>query len=187
MNKIWTVVSIISIAILLFVDPGNIVAHMNDAAGNTVNMMFRLLPLYAVWMGIMGIAESSGLTDKLARLLRPFIRFLFGNVDEKTSRFISFNMSANILGIGSAATPAGISAIKCMDRGGEVVTDGMIMLMVMNSVGMQLIPPTTIISLRQSFGSAAPFDIIIPTLIATIIPFIFAVSAVKILQSKTGR
>ncbi|NLK18146.1 MAG: hypothetical protein GX304_06500 [Clostridiales bacterium] len=187
MNKIWTIVSIASIAILLWIDPGNIVAHMNNAAAGTVSLMIRLLPLYAVWMGMMGIAERSGLTEKLARLLRPSIKFLFGEVDERTSRFLSINMSANILGIGSAATPAGISAIACMDKGGEVATDAMIMLTVLNSVGMQLIPSATIISLRQAFDSAAPFDIIIPTLIATVIPLIFSVAAVKILQAKVKR
>lgn len=187
MNKIWTIVSIASIAILMYIDPDNVLAHMNNAAAGTVSLMIRLLPLYAVWMGMMGIAERSGLTEKLARLLKPFIKFLFGEVDERTSRYLSVNMSANILGIGSAATPAGISAITCMDRGGEVATDAMIMLIIINSVCIQLIPPTTIISMRQAFGSAAPFDIIIPTLVATVIPFIFAVMAVKILQAKVKR
>lgn len=183
MNKIWTIISIVSIAVLIYIEPGNIIKYMNEAANNTVVLMLKLLALYTVWMGLMSIAEKAGITDKLARLLRPLIRFLFGNVDNKTAKFLSINMSANMLGIGSAATPAGISAVNCMDKGSEIATENMIMLLVINATSMQLIP-TTVISLRQAFGSAAPSNILIPTIIATFTSTLFAVLLVKLLRLK---
>lgn len=183
MNKIWTIISILSIAVLMYIEPSNVLKYMNEAANNTVTLMLKLAALYTVWMGILSIAEKAGVTDKIANLLKPLIKFLFGNVDSKTAKFLSVNMSANILGIGSAATPAGISAINCMDKGSEIATNNMIMLLVINSTGMQLIP-TTIISLRQTFGSAAPSEIIIPTIIATFISTIFAVTLVKLFTKR---
>jgi spore maturation protein A len=182
MNKIWTIIALTSVAVLIYLEPANIIGYMNKAANDAVMLTIKLAALYTVWMGIMQIAEKAGITNKLAALLGPVIRFLFGDIDDKTAKFISINMSANIIGIGTAATPAGISAIQCMDKGSETATDNMIMLLVINSTSMQLIP-TTIISLRQSFESAAPSDIIIPTLIATLTSTLFAVMLVKIFRN----
>ena len=148
--------------------------------------MIRLLPLYAVWMGMMGIAERSGLTEKLARLLQALHKVSVRRGGRENVALLSINMSANILGMSSAAARRGFGD-SVHGQGREVATDAMIMLTVLNSVGMQLIPSATIISLRQAFDSAAPFDIIIPTLIATVIPLIFSVAAVKILQAKVKR
>ena len=183
MNKIWTIISIVSISILIYLEPANIIKYMNEAASNTVSLMLKLAALYTVWMGLLSIAEKAGITDKLAKLLRPVIKFLFGDIDKQTAKFISINMSANILGIGSAATPAGISAVKTMYKGQEIATDNMIMLIVINATSMQLIP-TTVISLRQTFGSIAPSNILIPTMIATFTSTIFAIIFVKLLRLK---
>lgn len=183
MNKIWTIITVVSIAVLIYLEPGNIIGYMNEAATNTVMLTLKLAALYTVWMGILSIAEKAGVTDKLANLLQPVIRLLFGKVDKKTAKMISINMSANIIGIGTAATPAGITAVKCMDKGSTIATDNMIMLLVINSTSMQLIP-TTVISLRQTFGSSAPSDILIPTMIATFASTVFAVLIVKILRLK---
>lgn len=181
MNKIWTIISIASIAVLIYIEPNNVIKYMNEAAYNTVTLMLKLAALYTVWMGVLQIAEKAGITEKLANLLQPVIKLLFGKVENNTAKFISINMAANIIGVGTASTPAGIAAIKSMDKGGETATDNMIMLLVLNATGMQLIP-TTIISLRQTFGSAAPSDILLPTILATFASTILAVILVKLLQ-----
>jgi spore maturation protein A len=186
MNKVWTIISIVSIAALIYLRPESVLKSMNEAAYNTVTLMLKLAALYTVWMGVLQIAEKAGLTQKLAKLLRPLIRLLFGNVPEDTAKHISINMAANIIGVGTASTPAGIAAIKSMDKGSETATDNMIMLLAINATGMQLIP-TTIISLRQAFGSASPSDILIPTIIATFASTIFAVIAVKLLAGLTRK
>lgn len=185
MNKIWTVISVISIALLVYIKPQSVLEHMNQAAESTVSLMLRLLALYTVWMGMLSIAEKTGLTDKLAKLLRPVIRFLFGDVPEQTIKHLSLNMSANILGIG-AATPAGISAIHSLDTGSETASDPMIMLLVLNATSLQMLP-TTVISLRQSFGSVSPSDIIFPVVAASLLSAAFGVTLVKLLAKKTRK
>lgn len=186
MNKIWTIITIISIAVLIYIEPANIIGYMNEAANATVMLTLKLAALYTVWMGMLQIAEKAGITDKLAAMLRPLIRLLFGKIDDKTAKYISINMSANIIGVGTASTPAGIAAVKCMDKGSDVATDSMITLLVINATGMQLIP-TTVISLRQTFGSIAPSDILLPTIIATFASTLFAIILLKIIRLKVKK
>lgn len=183
MNKIWTVIALISVAVLSYTQPQNVLAVMNEASGSAVTLMIKLAGVYTVWMGLMAIAEKAGLTQKVAKLLKPVIKFLFGNVSEETQKHLSLNMSSNMLGIG-AATPAGVKAVQSMDEGSEIATNAMIMLLVINSTSIQLLP-TTIISLRQTFGSINPSGIIVPAILASLLSTAFAVFLVKILGSKT--
>lgn len=185
MNKIWTIISLISVSVLFYTEPQNVLTYMNDAATNSVTLMLKLAALYTVWMGLLNIAERAGITKWVAKALKPVIRFLFGNVSDETSGHISLNMSANILGIG-AATPAGILAINSMDKGNETATPNMIMLLVLNATSLQLLP-TTVISLRQTFGSGAPSNIIIPTILTSLTSALFAVLLVKIIQAKPAK
>ncbi len=155
-------------AALLVVNPSATVTSMTDAATSSVDLCISLWAIYAVWLGLLEILEASGLSDKLAKLLRPIIRKLFKGADEKTHKDIAVNISANILGLGNAATPYGIKAMKGLDDGSGVATQSMIMLMVLNATSIQLIPTTTI-GLRAAAGSTSPADIILPTLIATFV------------------
>ena len=125
------------------------------------------------------LVEASGLSEKLAKLLHPLIKKLFKIDDKETEKMIALNMSANILGLGNAATPMGINAIKRLDDGSGVATNAMIMLIVLNATSLQLLP-STVIGLRSSAGSTSPSDIILPTIIATFCTCLLGICLVKL-------
>ena len=179
MNRIWFLMIVGSICFLLWNDPSNTLTIMVDASTDALSLAIELCAVYAVWLGILEIVEQSGLSEKLAKLLRPIIKRLFNVDDGETQKAIALNMSANILGLGNAATPMGINAMKRLDDGSGKATPAIIMLLVINSTSIQLLP-TTIIGLRASAGSASPSDIIIPTLIVTLITFTLGIVLVKI-------
>lgn len=159
---------VLGTALLLFVDPSATVSSMLDASSSAVQLCISLCAIYAVWLGLLEILDKSGLSDKLAKLLRPIIRKLFKGAQDKTHKDIAVNISANMFGLGNAATPYGIKAMKGLDDGTGIANQSMIMLMVLNATSIQLIP-TTAIGLRVAAGSTSPADIILPTLIATFI------------------
>ncbi len=155
-------------AALLIANPSATFSSMLDASASAVELCISLCAIYAVWLGLLEILDQSGLSDKLAKVLRPIIKKLFKDSNEKTQKDIAINISANMLGLGNAATPYGIKAMKGLDDGSGIANQSMIMLMVLNATSIQLIPSTTI-GLRAAAGSANAGDIILPTLIATLI------------------
>lgn len=183
MNIVFSVIIVVSTVLLLLIDPSLVLPALMDSSVKAVELSLKLLSIYAVWMGILKICDASGLSAKLAHGLRPLIRFLFGNVSEPAMEALSINMSANILGMGNAATPAAMSAIKHMDEGKRIANYAMIMLVVLNATSLQVIP-TSIISLRQSFGSASPSDIILPSFIASTIATVFGVALVMLMYRR---
>ena len=166
MNRIWFVMIVGSICLLLWHDPSSMLSEMIDAAGEAFALCIELCAVYAVWLGVLELVEESGLGKKLARLLHPVIKKLFKIDDTETEKMIALNMSANMLGLGNAATPMGIAAMKRLDDVSGTATPAMIMLIVINATSIQLLP-STVIGLRAAAGSASPSDIILPTLIAT--------------------
>lgn len=167
-----------SLCALVWSCPENALQSMLGASAEALSLSIELCAVYAVWLGILELVDASGLSHKLAKLLRPLIRWLFKTKDEETEKMIALNMSANMLGLGNAATPMGINAMKRLDDGSGVATHGVIMLIVLNATSIQLLP-STIIGLRTNAGSASPADIILPTLIATAFTFILGVTLVK--------
>lgn len=174
MNKIWFLMIVASLAVLLFTNPSIVLNEMISAATSSFELCLELCAVYAVWLGILEIVDASGLGKKLAKLLRPLIKKLFKIDNEEIERMIALNMSANLLGLGNAATPMGIKSMKALDDGSGKATYAMIMLVVVNATSIQLLP-STIIGLRASAGSADTADIILPTLITTIITTICGV------------
>lgn len=156
-----------------------------DGAGGAVQLFVTLLAVYTLWCGVMEIISESGLADKFARGLRPLLKWLYPSVKpgSNAARQIAMNMAANMLGVGNAATPAGLEAIREMKeeaiRRGEYsgkpgnaikrgeASDDMCMLLVINCSSIQLIP-TTVIALRQAAGSQSAADILLPSIIASI-------------------
>ena len=179
MNKIWFVMVVGSICFLLWGDPSSVLNSMIDASGEAFSLCIELCAVYAVWLGVLELVEASGLSEKLAKLLHPLIKKLFKIDDKETEKMIALNMSANILGLGNAATPMGINAIKRLDDGSGVATNAMIMLIVLNATSLQLLP-STVIGLRSSAGSASPSDIILPTIIATFCTCLLGICLVKL-------
>lgn len=165
---------LISICILIFKDPELIINTMINESKNVVSFCINLIAIYAVWLGILEIVDKTGLGEKLAKLLSPLIKKIFKINNKEQIKYISYNISANLLGLGNAATPSGIKAIKSMDKDLKNNRFAMLMLLVINSTGIQLIP-TTVIGLRASAASTSASDIIIPTLIASLIATLISV------------
>lgn len=179
MNKIWFIMIISSICILLASNPGSILSSMTSSAQESLTLSIELTAVYTVWLGILELIDASGLSEKLAKLLHPIIKKLFNVDDKETEKLIALNMSANILGLGNAATPMGIAAMKRLDDKSGVATHSIIMLIVLNATSLQLLP-TTIIGLRTSAGSLSASDIILPTIISTLATCILGIILVKI-------
>lgn len=163
-----------SLCVLLFTNPSVTLNEMISAAASSFELCLELCAVYAVWLGLLEIVEASGLGKKIAKLLRPIIKKLFKIDNEEVEKMIALNMSANLLGLGNAATPMGMKAMKALDDGSGKATYAMIMLVVINATSIQLLP-STVIGLRAAAGSANASDIILPTLITTIITTICGV------------
>ncbi|MBQ3264488.1 MAG: spore maturation protein A [Ruminococcus sp.] len=139
-------------------------AGILDSAGAAVQLLISISGMLIMWSGFMRIAKDSGLIEKLSRLFAPLLRRLYPDIAPESDAFrcISMNISANLLGLGNAATPLGLSAIRQMraQSGSDTATDSMVTFVIMNTASIQLIP-TTVAALRKSFGSQQPFDILL--------------------------
>lgn len=178
MSKIWLFMMISSLFVLLITEPAQTVMIMMGASADGIQMCIEFLGIYAIWLGILQVLDDTKLSHKLSYLLRRPIRWIFGETDEETEKNICLNVSSNILGLGSAATPFGIKAMQGMDKGSEIATKSMIMLVVINSTGIQVLP-TTVIGLRALAGSVSPSCIIWPTVVATFLPTFLGIFLVK--------
>ena len=148
-------------------------------AKEAVAVCIGLISILVFWMGMMRIAQDAGLLEKLARLLRPVVRFLFPSVppNHPAMGYILSNISANLFGLGNAATPMGIKAmeeLKKMNPDSKTASPAMCTLLALNTSGFTLIP-TTVIGLRMKYGSADPAEIIGTTLLATLCSTLVAI------------
>ena len=173
---------LIIIGIVYSILSGNINIINNSIilnADKAYKLIISLMPTIVLWSGIMKIAEDSGLLFKFANLLRPVLKRIFPSVpnDSKALGYISSNIAANMLGLGSAATPFGL---KAMDELQKINDDKkkasipMITFLVLNTAGVTIIP-TTIIAIRLAYNSSNPTSIIAPALISTTCSCIAAV------------
>lgn len=183
MRKVWFLMIVCSIAFLLFKSPNSVIESMITSSTNAIELLIKLLGIYAIWLGILEIVEQSKLNIVLSNLLSPIIKWLFGDVDKQTKNYISLNLSSNMLGLGNACTPMGIKAMQQLDKNHHSITAShqMIMLLILNATSIQLLP-TTVISLRASFNSLEPTNIILPSIIATAVSTLVGVLGVKFMQ-----
>ena len=179
MNIIWILMIVVSLVFCLINDPNSAITIMTDSTANSVTLCISLLGIYILWMGIIQIMQDSGLAEKLAKLLKPVIRLLFGNISDEVCALIAINISCNILGLGNASTPAGLKAMKLLDNQKENLTLPMAMLFCINCCSLQIFP-TTIISMRSTHGSTNSSDIILPIIIVSSICFIMCVCLVRV-------
>lgn len=166
MNAIFTVIILISAAILCINSPTDFLPAMLDGGMNAAKTCLTLFCVYAVWMGLSAVAEDCGITKKAARLLSPACTKFFRTDDSRAVEDIAMNISCNLLGIGGAATPYAVKAVNRLEERGNVFAQNL--LFIINSTSIQLIP-TTVIALRAAAGSAAAYDIFLPSLIATFV------------------
>lgn len=146
---------------------------MLEGVNSSVGLCLKLFGIYAVWLSVLKILEKGRLDKGLAQLLKKPIGFLFKDESPEAYGHLSLNISANLLGMGGAATPTGIKAMETMRH-----KKNKIMLVVLNATSIQLIP-TTIVAMRATFGGGA--DIILPSLAATLFTSVIAVILVKVL------
>ncbi|MBR1535088.1 MAG: spore maturation protein A [Ruminococcus sp.] len=135
-----------------------------DSASGAVTLLISISGMLCMWSGFMRIAKDCGLIDKLSRLCAPLLRRLYPDVDVESDafRYISMNISANLLGLGNAATPLGLNAMKELKKQNptDTASDSMLTFVLMNTASIQLLP-TTVAALRKSYGSQHPFDILL--------------------------
>lgn len=179
MNKIWTIIFISSIVAICIFDPSQVLTGLITAANSAIKLSFELCAIYAIWIGLFSILEQSGLSKKVSKLLSPIINKIFGknNLSEESKRYVSMNMSANLLGMSGAATPLGIKAIESMQKDNQnknTVTFPMIMLIAISCSSIQLLP-TSIIGMLSSAGSSNPSGIILPSIVCSFISTTIAI------------
>ena len=186
-NYIWFAMIFFGIIFALFTgNADKITEAIVGGSNNTVNFVIELTGIMCFWCGVMKVAEKSGFTKILAKMLRPVLKVLFKDAakDEKALGAIVMNLTANMMGLSNAATPFGIKAMEEMDRinkKSSIASNDMALFLVMNAACIQLVP-TTIISIRAAAGSQNPGIIIIPAIISTGVALIVGIVCCKILQ-----
>ncbi len=179
MAIIWLIMLSASLGLMIFTDPAAAVNSMITGAHGAVELSLNLMALYAFWLGFFSLIERLGLSRGLEKLLRPVIKRLFPSCDTETRKFITMNVSANLLGLGNAATPMAINAINRMDTGDKKASTDMIMLTVISATSLQILP-TTVIGMRATAGSANPADFLFPSLVATVLSTVIGIIGVKL-------
>ena len=192
LNILWPIFIIISFAYAIF--SGNI-DKLNESifssTSESVNLCISLLGTICLWNGIMQIANKTSIIDRLTNLLKPAMNFLFPELkqEKEIQKEISLNVIANILGLGNAATPLGLKAMKSMQKKNpkkDTLTNSMITFIVLNTASLQIIP-TTVIAIRSSMNSKNPTSIVFPVWIATICAAIAGITATKLFIKLTER
>lgn len=159
-----------------------------DAASDAAKLALGLVGVLALWMGALRVAEAAGLVATLARGLRPVLVRLFPDVppDHPAMGAIVMNIAANMLGLGNAATPLGLEAMKRLQELNPtrtVATNAMVLFLAINTSSVTLIPIRTI-ALRDQNGSASPTNILLPTLLATLVSTAVAIVLAKAMQRR---
>lgn len=183
LNWIWAFLLLIGIVIAAFT--GNLEAVNNsilDSVQDAVELLLVMTGIISMWNGILSIADGSGLTRLLTRCMRPLLRLLFPHMpaSHPAGDYICANFIANILGLGWACTPTGLAAMKQLQqlerergRSPSIASEEMCTFLVLNISSLQLIP-MNMIAYRSKYGSTAPFSVIGPALIATLLTTILA-------------
>lgn len=189
LNILWPIFIILSFIYGLITGRVNEINNgIFESLSDAVELSITFLGTICLWNGIMEIAKRTTLINKLTKLLKPIINFLFPDLkqNENAKKEISMNIIANILGLGNAATPLGLKAMKTMQKENnkkDTLSNSMMMFIVINTASLQLIP-TNVIAIRTSLNSQNPTSIILPVWIATIIAAIVGITATKILIKK---
>lgn len=186
LNYIWA--AMLAIGVLYGAVSGNMKAVTEaalDSAGEAVSLCIAMAGIMGFWVGLMEVAQQSGLVDELSRRLSPFISFMFPRLpkEHKARDYISMNIIANVLGLGWACTPAGLKAMEELAKleeergkpayipkqthtGMRVASNEMCTFLILNISSLQLIP-VNMIAYRQQYGSVNPAGIIAPAIVAT--------------------
>lgn len=186
-NYIWAFLIVIGVVVGIATGNADAVSSAAvDGAKDAAMLCIGLIGAYALWLGVLNIAKQAGLISSIARRMRGIIGWLFPDVgkDSEASGYITLNIVANMLGMGNAATPFGLKAMKALQKNNphkNRATDSMCMLLVINASSVQLVP-LTVIALRSAAGSAAPAEIALTAFLATTVTTLVGITAAKILK-----
>ncbi|MCL2544775.1 MAG: hypothetical protein FWE77_02520 [Clostridia bacterium] len=188
MNFAWAALAIAGIVFATVTSAGDEASGtLLRAAMEAVSLALRLAGGFAFWNGLIAILEDSGLARSLARSLAKPLARLFPGVPMagEAGQAMAMNLVANLLGLGNAATPEGLKAMRLLGKEKQdgVATDAMCMFLVINASSVQLLP-TSVIALRAAAGSAAPASILLPTLLATAVSTAVGIAACTLLAGR---
>ena len=188
----WVWVGMVCIALIFGAATGQSAAVGAAAAQGVqqaVTFCLTVGGIICLWSGVMEVMRRSGIAAGLSRLLQPVLRRLFPHAarDVQALDALSMNVSANLLGLGTAATPAGVRAAQAMAREirGDAAGDELCLLVVLNTASIQLLP-TTVASVRAAFGSAAPFDILPAVWISSLASVTVGLLTARLLSRRKG-
>ncbi len=179
-STLWIILIVVGIIFSLF--SGNIDKVNNEillSGKLALEMTIKILPVLALWLGIMRVASISGLLSKLSKILKPVLKLIFKEIDynHESLDYISSNVLTNIFGLGSAATPFGLKAMKSLQEinpNKKEASKSMITFIILNTSGLTIIP-TTIISMRIMHNSINPSSIILACILSTLISTIISI------------
>lgn len=172
-NKIWAFFIILGTLFALITGNIDVInKEILSSSKTALDMVIQIFPVMALWLGIMNIAKFSGLLEKFSKLISPFLSKLFPEIpkNHESLSFMSSNIIANMFGLGNAATPFGLKAMKSLqelNKQKDTASRSMITFLVINTSGLTLVP-TTIISLRMLYGSTNPTEIVFACILATV-------------------
>ena len=170
---------------------GEVSSAVISSGGEAIQLTLTLAGAICLWSGVMRVAQQAKLTELVSGLFAPVIRLLFSGLSPKSeaAQAICLNISANILGLGNAATPLGIAAmvrLSELNKHSDTASDYMCMFVVLNTASLQIIPTTTAL-LRANAGSAAPMEIMPASWVASAVSIMTGVIMVKILSALRGK
>ena len=187
MNYIFTVIMLASLIVSIFCNtPQEVMDAGINGAKNAVEFIISVGGMICMWSGILEIAKEGGLLKTVNKIIYPIMKLLFPKLDKNSESLehITANVSANLLGVGNAATPAGIKAMELFDKINktpDTANEEMGIFTVMNTASIQLIP-TTIISMRSAYGSVNSQKVIIPILVSSFCALFCAIFAMKVIN-----
>ncbi len=173
-NYIWAFFIITGIVYAFFTGKTDVInSEIISSASTSINMILTILPIMCLWLGLMNIAKESGLLKIMSNNISPIVKKLFPEIpkDHEALSLISSNIIMNMLGLGNAATPFGLKAMKSMqelNKNKDVASRSMITFLVINTASVTIIP-TTVISFRVINGATNPTDILLSSIITTIL------------------
>ncbi len=184
-GRIFSVLCMAAVITTVFcAGPDVLTSSVFDGCDTALNLTVKLVGITCFWCGCMNVFEKCGFIQKLSHTISPVLKMIFPTAAKTGAGLneISSNVSANLLGIGNAATPLGLNAMNALSKSNPMpdrASDDMVMLTVLNTSSLDLIP-STLIALRHSCGSVRPHDIILPVIVTSFCTSIFAIIITKL-------
>lgn len=191
LNIIWLAMMVVAVITAFFTGKIDaVVLSITDSAKFALTLAFGLTGIMALWLGIMRIAEASGLIEKITLLLRPILSKIFPDVPKNDPALgvIAMNLAANMLGLTNAATPFGLRAMEALEKLNPTpgtATNAMCTFIALHSANLQLMP-TTAIAVLVTAGALNPTDIIAPLLLSSLITITLAIFVAKLFERKSS-